>query len=222
MTTTYVVNNVNEYTSSTTNGVTTTYQYDADGNLIAQTVGGSTTTYTFNELNELTAVSGPGLTASYGYDPLGNLISQTVNGVTTNYQIDPTGLGNVVATFSGSGNLTGPLHLRPRSGQPGQRHRQSPAITTSTLRHRRSASRAPQGSYVNQYSYLPFGQATTISAAVANPFTFVGQSGVTTRWDRQSRYAGSRVRPDRPGSSCQHDPLGLGGGDTNLASLRWQ
>ena len=34
--TTYVVNNVNEYTSSTTAGVgTTTYQYDADGNLIS-------------------------------------------------------------------------------------------------------------------------------------------------------------------------------------------
>ncbi len=97
VTTTYVTNNVNEYTSSTTNGVTTTYQYDADGNLIAQTVGGSTTTYTFNELNELTAVNGPSVTASYGYDPLGNLISQTVNGVTTNFQVDPTGLGNVVA-----------------------------------------------------------------------------------------------------------------------------
>ena len=103
MTTTYVTNNVNEYTSSTTNGVTTSYQYDADGNLIAQTVGGSTTTYTFNELNQLTAVNGPGLTASYGYDPLGNLISQTVNGVTTNFQIDPAGLGNVVATLATAG-----------------------------------------------------------------------------------------------------------------------
>ena len=36
--TTYVTNNVNEYTSSTTVGVgTTTYQYDLDGNLIAKT-----------------------------------------------------------------------------------------------------------------------------------------------------------------------------------------
>ena len=33
--TTYVVNNVNEYASSTTTGLgTTTYQYDANGNLI--------------------------------------------------------------------------------------------------------------------------------------------------------------------------------------------
>jgi YD repeat-containing protein len=34
--TTYTVNNLNKYTSSTTSGVTTTYQYDADGNLILQ------------------------------------------------------------------------------------------------------------------------------------------------------------------------------------------
>ncbi len=37
VTTTYVVNDMNEYTNSTTSGVTTTYQYDKDGNLIAQT-----------------------------------------------------------------------------------------------------------------------------------------------------------------------------------------
>ena len=46
------------------------------------------------------------MTASYGYDPLGNRVSQTVNGVTTNFQIDPTGLGNVVATFGAGGALT--------------------------------------------------------------------------------------------------------------------
>ena len=119
MTTTYVTNNVNEYTSSTTNGVTTSYQYDANGNLVAQTVGGSTTTYTYNVLNELTAVNGPGVTASYSYDSLGNRISQTVSGVTTNFQIDPAGLGNVVATI-GAGGPDSPLHLRARLGESSQ------------------------------------------------------------------------------------------------------
>ena len=36
------------------------------------------------------------------------------------------------------------------------------------------------GAYVNQYSYDPFGQVTTISAGIANPFTFVGQDGVSS------------------------------------------
>ena len=32
------------------------------------------------------------------------------------------------------------------------------------------------GTYVNQYSYLPFGETTTVSAALPNLFTFAGQS----------------------------------------------
>ena len=39
--TTYVTNDLNEYTSSTTNGVTTSYQYDADGNRIARASAGA-------------------------------------------------------------------------------------------------------------------------------------------------------------------------------------
>ena len=102
--TTYTVNNVNQYAASTTTGQgTTAYQYDADGNLIAMTAPGvATTTYTYSEVNQLTMVSGPGQSANYYYDPLGNLVSQTLNGATTNYQIDPTGLGNVVASYSGT------------------------------------------------------------------------------------------------------------------------
>src|SRR5262249_562532 len=47
--TTYVTNNVNEYTSSTTAGVgTTNYQYDLDGNLSSTSSPSGTTTYTFN------------------------------------------------------------------------------------------------------------------------------------------------------------------------------
>ena len=59
VTTTYMVNNVNEYINSTTNGVATTYQYDADGNLTAQTGGGSTSNYTYNEVSQLTGISAP-------------------------------------------------------------------------------------------------------------------------------------------------------------------
>ncbi len=44
----YTSNDVDEDTSSTTNGVTTTYQYDANGNLIAQTTNGQTTNYAFD------------------------------------------------------------------------------------------------------------------------------------------------------------------------------
>ena len=42
------------------------------------------------------------------------------------------------------------------------------------------------GTYVNQYTYDPFGQTTTVTASLENPFTYVGQFGVTERWKRPS------------------------------------
>jgi len=213
VTTTYVTNNMNEYTSSTTSGVTTSYRYDSGGNLIAQVVGGSTTTYTFNELNELTAVNGPSITASYGYTPLGSLFSQTVNGATTNYQVDPTALGNVVATFDGSGNLmahyTYGLGLASRVNASGAACYYDFDLLGSTVGITNS-----QGKYVNEYGYDPFGQVTTIRTSIANPFTFVGQFGVTSGGD-DLMTMGLRTYESLNGQFLSIDPLGLDGGDTN-------
>ena len=186
--TTYVVNNVNEYTSSTTAGVgTTTYQYDLDGNLIATTdPSNNTTIYTFNDLNQLTAVSGPGLTASYFYDPLGNRVSQTVNGATTNFQIDPTGLGNVVAAFSGTGVYnnsggSGPLHIRTRFGQPG-RYVWHGGLLRLRSDGQHGRHHEPAGSYVNRYS-LPAVRADHDTVGERSQTLHVRRSvGCPKRW----------------------------------------
>ena len=213
MATTYVSNNVNEYTSSATEGITTTYQYDECGNLIAQSTGGSTTTYAFNELNELTAVSGPGLTASYGYDPLGNLGSETVNGATSTFQIDPIGLGNLVASFGADGVLT--AHYTYGMGLVSQVSASGGAAyydfnnIGSTI-----GITGINGSYINKYNYLPFGQSATVSTSVANAFTFVGRYGVL---DDGSGLYQTRARDLDPaiGQFTSNDPLGIVGGDEN-------
>ena len=160
--TNYVSNDVKEYTSSTTNGTTTTYQYDANGNLIAATTGGQTTTYSFDALNQLTGVSGSNGTFSYSYDPLGYQISSTVNGQTTNNLIDPFGLGNVAAQFDSSGNLIGEytygLGLISQVSASGNAYYYDYNLQGSTVGITNVA-----GVYVNQYSYDPFGQLTTIA-----------------------------------------------------------
>ncbi len=193
--TNYVSNSVNEYTSTSTNGVTTTYQYDANGNLIAATTNGQTTTYTFNALNQLTGVSGPNGTFSYTYDPLGYQISSTVNGQTTNNLIDPFGLGNVAAQFDSSGNLvahyTYGLGLVSQVSASGSAYYYDFNLQGSTVGITNSA-----GAYVNQYSYDPFGQVTTISAGIANPFTFVGQYGVSSDGNGLDLHAGSVLRSE--------------------------
>jgi RHS repeat-associated protein len=213
VTTTYMVNSVNEYTSSLTGGLTTTYQYDADGNLIAQTAGSAATSYAFNALNQLTTVNGLGLAASYGYDARGTLVSQTVNGATTSFQCDPSGLGNVVATFSAGGILTahytygiGLVSQVGRIGTEGYYDFNNIGSTVGIT--------GTSGTYSSKYAYLPFGQTIVIAAAISNPFTIVGQRGV------QEDGAGlvnmrARSYDVLTGQFTSKDPLGLLSG-TNL------
>lgn len=67
--------------SSTTNGVTRSYQYDARGNLSSDGV----LSYDYDARNQLSSVTGPGLSQQNQYDALGNRIRQTNNGVSTDY-----------------------------------------------------------------------------------------------------------------------------------------
>jgi RHS repeat-associated protein len=214
--TNYVSNDVNEYTSTTTNGVTTTYQYDANGNLISATSGGQTTTYTFNALNQLTGVSGPNGTFSYTYDPLGYQISSTVNGQTINDLIDPFGLGNVAAQFNSSGKLvaeyTYGLGLVSQVTASDSAYYYDYNLQGSTVGITNSA-----GAYVNQYTYDPFGHVTTVSAGIANPFTFVGQDGVS-RDGNGLVYMRNRYYDPSTGLFESSDPEGLLGGSSNLRS----
>ncbi|MGO9920864.1 MAG: RHS repeat-associated core domain-containing protein, partial [Isosphaeraceae bacterium] len=150
---------------------------------------------------------------------LGEQVSQTVNGATTNYQIDPTGLGYIVAAFSGAGvyNNSGGLvgHYTYGLGLVSQVAPGAAAsyydfdLTGNTIGITNAA-----GNYVNSYAYLPFGQATTIRATTTNGFTFVGQFGVTA-------IAGGllsmrfRVYDPITGQFLSNDPLGVAS-DTNF------
>ncbi len=205
---------VTDYTSNSMNEYArvgdTSYQYDANGNLIAATTNGETTTYTFNALNQLTGVSGSTGTYSYTYDALGYQISATANGQTTNNLIDPFGLGNVAAQFDGSGNLiahnTYGLGLVSQVSVSGTSYYYDYNLQGSTVGITNAA-----GVYVNQYSYDPFGQVTTISAGIANPYTFVGQDGVSSDGDGLV-YMRARYFDPSTGQFTSEDPLGLGGG----------
>ena len=216
VTTTYTVNNLNQYTSSMTNGVTTSYQYDAGGNLVAQNSGSGTNyTYRYNELNQVTAMSGPNLSVANAYDPFGDLVSQTVNGTTTNFQVESSG---VVAVSNGSGAVT--AHFTYGLGLTSQVSANGAASyydfnnIGSTV-----GITSANGTYLNQYAYLPSGQTSTLAAALPNPFTFVGQLGV------MSQQSGLDLMHDRNYvvslGRFQARPHWYRGGDRSL-HLRWQ
>ena len=210
VTTTYTTNNMNQYIS--VGGVTC--KYDTNGNLLFD----GTNTYTYNSLNELTSVSGPSGTTTYTYNSLGQLVSSTANGQTTQYLIDPAGLGNIVGTYSGSGTVnasnliadyTYGLGLTSQVTTSGTYYYDFDALGSTV-----GMSNAT-GSYVNSYSYSPFGGILAETQGVANPFQFVGQYGATTSVAGLVTM-GFRTYTPGTGRFTTQDPLGLFGRDTNF------
>jgi YD repeat-containing protein len=65
--------------------VTTTFQYDNNGNVTQKTTDGTTTTYTYDYANRLTALGAGGATTTYSYDSFGARILQTGTSTTTLY-----------------------------------------------------------------------------------------------------------------------------------------
>ena len=208
--TTYISNANNEISSVGS----TTYTYDANGNLHTMTNATGTTTYNFNDLNQLVSVVAPdGTTTTFQYSPLGYLVGTTVNGAQTNYLVDPAGMGNVVGSYTGSGSLVADyvhgLGLVSQSGPAGTGYYDFDANGNTV------GITGSNGTYVNRYNYLPFGETTTVAAALPNPFTFGGVYGAVSIGNGLFNL---RVRNYSPtlGQFISNDPLGLAGGDTNI------
>ncbi len=207
-TTNYSTNNLNEYT----NVGNAVYSYDKDGNLISKTQGGQTSTYTYDVENRLTKVVTPQGTWEYQYDALGNRVATVLNGQRTEYLLDPTGLGDIVGEYNGStlvANYTHGIGLVSRVSGSNSNYYDADAIG-STI-----GLTATDGSYVNRYSYLPFGEDLTKVEGVANPFEYVGQWGVMDEGNGLD-FMRARFYDSGLGRFTSVDPLGVNAGDANL------
>ncbi|MFM6409129.1 MAG: hypothetical protein ACKPGT_32520, partial [Microcystis sp.] len=99
--TNYSTNNLNQYTSA--GGAT--FTYDTDGNLIRKQDGSQTWDYRYDSENRLVGVNSGSDAWIYEYDAIGNRIATIYNGQRTEYLVDPTGLGDVVGEYNGTGSL---------------------------------------------------------------------------------------------------------------------
>ncbi len=218
VTSTYSSNSDNEYTSVTSPDGTTTDTYNANGDLVAASSPSGTTTYAYNSINQLIGVTTPTDTWSYQYDALGNVIATTHNGQTTQDLVDPTGSGNLVAQFNSSGALldgyTYGLGLVSQTTPTATNYYEFDAMgSTAGLTTARTT--AGTSTQIAGYSYLPFGGLLSSTGTAANPFTYVGQYGVSA--DGSGLYTmGARTYDPTTGQFLTNDPTGLGGGDTNL------
>ena len=205
VTTSYAPNNLNQYTTVGN----TTYQYDSDGNLVSSTTGSVTTNYTYDSLNRLVSVTSPTDSWIYSYNALNELVATTHNGQLTTNLIDPTGLGNVAGTYNSSGNLvadyTYGLGLVSQVASGSENYYDFNALG-STVGLTNAA-----GGILNTYSYLPFGGTLSSTGTAANPFTFVGQMGVS---QDGSGLINMRARSYDAvlGRFGSQDPIGVAGG----------
>ncbi|HQU45489.1 MAG TPA: RHS repeat-associated core domain-containing protein, partial [Pirellulales bacterium] len=212
------------YQSNADNEIThvgaATYAYDKNGNLQSVSDSSGTTTYDYNDLNQLLSITAPdGTVTNFQYSPLGFMVGTSTtpaggSASQTNYLVDPTGLGNVVGAYTGSGSLiadyTYGLGLVSQVS-PGGTGYYDFDLTGNTI-----GITGASGSYVNQYSYLPFGETTTIGTPqLPNPFTFGGQFGVL---QIGANLFDMRARDYTPvaGQFLSNDPIGIAGQDANV------
>ncbi|MEJ6486264.1 Calx-beta domain-containing protein [Nostoc punctiforme UO1] len=206
--TNYSTNNLNQYTSAGA----ASYTYDTDGNLISKQQGSNTWNYSYDSENRLVKVTSTEGTWNYKYDALGNRIATIHNGQRTEYIVDPTGLGDVIGEYDGTGSLianyTHGLGLVSRFDGSNESYYDADAIGSIV------GLTGNSGSYLNQYSYLPFGEDLTKVETISNSFEYVGQWGVMDEGNGLT-FMRARYYDSNTGKFTSPDPIGLHGGDVN-------
>ncbi len=219
VTTEYTANNMNQYTRTVaSNGQTTEYTFDADGNLISETAthnGESATTnlYDYNVENRLIEmISSKGINY-HVYDAHGNRVATSANGDIKKWVADPFMLTSVVAEYDASGRLLAHYNygktLLSHSGINTDRYDYAFDGIGNVIQ-----MVAANGTIAGFYSYAPFGSLLSHSGVIWNPFGFAGQDGVISD---ANAILFMRFRSYDPttGRFMTCDPLGIRGKDVN-------
>jgi RHS repeat-associated protein len=208
-TTDYTTNSMNQYTSAGS----TTYRYDLDGNLVEENGPAGLKSYTYDFLNRLVRMETPQGVWQYQYDALGNRTSVIANGQVSEFLVDPIGLGHVLSEYDGTGMRIASydygLGLVARGSEG------SAAFYDFDGSGSTSGITVGAGSYVNRYSYDPFGKNLLSTETISNRFGFNGQYGISSDSD-DTRFMRARVYSTEIGRFLSQDPIRLQGGSFNL------
>ncbi len=181
-----------------------TLSYDANGNLTSD----GANSYTWDARNHLTAIGGANV-ASFVYDAFGRRMAKTIGALTTDYLYD--GLNPVEELQGGaaSANILTGLGIDEyflRSDSSGAMALLADALG-STIGLVNSG-----GSIATSYTYQPFGATTVSGMSNANPYQFTGrESDGTGLYFYRARYYHPAFQ-----RFVSQDPIGFGGGDTDL------
>ncbi|MEO6564469.1 MAG: RHS repeat-associated core domain-containing protein, partial [Casimicrobiaceae bacterium] len=188
---------------------TNTETYDLNGNLATVTDAGVTTTYTWNARNQLTGISNTGFAASFTYDSFGRRTGKTVQGVTTNFVYDGLNPVQEKAGAVVTANLITGLGIDEffqRTDGVGARALLPDALGSTV------ALGDGTGTLQTQYTYEPFGYATTSGAASTSSYKYTGREDDGSGLD----YYRARYYHPRLQRFISEDPIGFKAGDFNI------
>ncbi|NJM47105.1 MAG: hypothetical protein HC860_13860 [Alkalinema sp. RU_4_3] len=200
----YTTNSLNQYTQVGS----AIYSYDLDGNLTEVVDGARTWTYTYNAENRLTKAVTPEGTFESVYDALGNRVASIANGVRSDYLVDPFGWGNVVGEYSGSSVITNYTH---GIGLVGRFSGSDAAYYDFDSIGSAIGLTNSSGTYVNRYSYRPFGENLIATELIPNSFEFSGQWGLMNEANGLD-FVRARYQMPSIGRFMSNDPIGQAGG----------
>jgi RHS repeat-associated protein len=149
--------------------------------------------------------------AQYKYDPFGRRIEKSVNNVITRYLYDGP---NVVTEYDEAGNATAKYTHNlavddPLAVQQGSStyyyHKDGLGSVTALTN--------AAGSVVKRYRYRGFGEIYSEPGSVVQPYTFTARERDP---ETGLYYYRARYYDPRAGRFISKDPIGFGGGDSNL------
>lgn len=191
------------------------YTYTPNGELMTKTTSGQTTTYTYDALGNLMAVTLPDTTAiTYLVDGEGRRVGKQVNGMLVQGWLYGDAL-NPVAELAGAGNVVSTFIYASQSNVPdymvkgGVTYR----IISDHLGSVRLVLNAQTGALAQQMNYDAFGRVTQDTNPGFQPFGFAG--GLYDPDTGLVRF-GARDYDAGVGRWTMKDPIRFAGGDTNL------
>jgi RHS repeat-associated protein len=185
-------------------GTGTTYEYDANGNLIEKDDGTDTWTYDWNADNRLIEVSENETTvATFEYDPLGRRVEKVVGATTTTFAYDWADILRETAGGTTTYNVHGPGIDEPLAKE---------ISGTTTYYHADGLGSILKlsdgvGDVAHEYRYDPYGRIE--SGSSQGGYSFTGRE-----WEPELGLYYYRARYYDPEVSrfINEDPLWFGGG----------
>jgi RHS repeat-associated protein len=181
------------------------YAYDNNGNMLTDPIS---RTYAWDYDNRLiqVVVSGSG-TVTFKYDPFGRRIQKSGPNGTTNYVYDGS---NIVEEY----NENGVLIAKHEQGQGIDEPLAQLRSNTLSFYHADGLGSATSltdstGAVIARYAYDAFGNQTTSTGSLANPYRYTAREydGETGLYYYRSRYYDPQAR-----RFVSEDPIGLNGG----------